>query len=104
MQELGKGAFGTVYKGRLRGTEGPWRAIKKIQKTQIKDVNMLMNEIEISAGLDNPNIVKIYEIYEYNQCVYIVSEYSYRHSVSAKAENSSTGSTKPAVSPKMTPA
>lgn len=35
---------------------------------------MLMNEIEISVGLDNPNIVKIYEIYEHNQCVYLVSE------------------------------
>ena len=33
-----------------------------------------MNEIEISVGLDNPNIVKIYEIFEYNQSVYIVSE------------------------------
>jgi len=43
MQELGKGAFGVVYKGRVRGTEGPWRAIKKIQKAQIKDLNMLMN-------------------------------------------------------------
>jgi hypothetical protein len=49
-----------VYKGRLRGTEGPWRAIKKIQKAQIKDPNMLMNEIEVSVTLDNPNIVKIY--------------------------------------------
>jgi len=33
MQELGKGAYGIVYKGRIRGTEGPWRAIKKIPKT-----------------------------------------------------------------------
>lgn len=36
---------------------------------------MLMNEIEISVAMDNPNIVKIYEIFEYNQCVYIVTEY-----------------------------
>lgn len=35
---------------------------------------MLMSEIEISVGLDSPNIVKIYEVYEYNQAVYIVSE------------------------------
>ena len=63
-----------MYRGRLRGTEGPWRAIKKIQKAQIKDPNMLMNEIEVSVSLDNPNIVKIYEVYEFNQSVYIVSE------------------------------
>ena len=33
-----------------------------------------MNEIEVSVSLDNPNIVKIYEVYEFNQSVYIVSE------------------------------
>lgn len=73
-QELGKGAFGTVYKGRVKGTEGPWRAIKKIPKAAIKDPAMLMNEIEISIELDNPNIIKLYEIYEFNQSVYMVSE------------------------------
>lgn len=25
--------------------------------------------------LDNPNIVKLYEIYEYNQAIYLVGEY-----------------------------
>jgi predicted Ser/Thr protein kinase len=43
MQELGKGAFGTVYKGRIKGTEGPWRAIKKISKACIKDSTSLLN-------------------------------------------------------------
>jgi serine/threonine protein kinase len=75
MKELGKGAFGTVYKGRLKGTEGPWRAIKKIPKAAIKDSTMLLNEIEISMTLDNPNIVKLYEIYEFNQAIYLVGEY-----------------------------
>jgi hypothetical protein len=27
---LGQGAFGIVYRGKVAGTEGPWRAIKKI--------------------------------------------------------------------------
>jgi len=40
---LGKGAFGTVYRGRLKGTEGPWRAIKKIPKSMVKDSAMLLN-------------------------------------------------------------
>jgi predicted Ser/Thr protein kinase len=43
VQELGKGAFGTVYKGRLKGTQGPWRAIKKMNRKDIKDPNILMN-------------------------------------------------------------
>jgi calcium-dependent protein kinase len=71
---LGKGAFGTVYKGRVKGSEGPWRAIKKIPRAAIKDPAMLMNEIEISMELDNPNIIKLYEIYEFNNSVYMVSE------------------------------
>lgn len=36
---------------------------------------MLLNEIEISIGLDNPNIVKLYEIYEWNNNIYLVTEY-----------------------------
>lgn len=36
---------------------------------------MLLNEIEISMTLDNPNIVKLYEIYEFNQAIYLVGEY-----------------------------
>lgn len=73
---MGKGAFGTVYKGRIKGSEGPWRAIKKIPKAAIKDSSMLLNEIEISIGLDNPNIVKLYEIYEWNNNIYLVTEYT----------------------------
>jgi len=38
--------------------------------------------------LDNPNIIKLYEIYEHNQAVYMVSEYLCFHSASAKVENS----------------
>lgn len=37
---------------------------------------MLLNEIEISIGLDNPNIVKLYEIYEWNNNIYLVTEYT----------------------------
>ena len=62
-----------------------------------------MNEIEISTELDNPNIVKIYEIFEFNQSVYIVTEYTLPNQVSAKEENSSIDSTRQAVSQNMTP-
>lgn len=97
MQELGKGAFGTVYKGRIKGTEGPWRAIKKIPKASIKDSTSLLNEIEISMELDNPNIVKLYEIYEWNHSVYLVCEYPFHHAAFAREESCSTVSTNRAV-------
>ena len=35
---------------------------------------MLLNEIDVSVGLDNPNIVKLYEIYEFNNSIYLVAE------------------------------
>lgn len=62
---------------------------------------MLMNEIEISVAMDNPNIVKIYEIFEYNQCVYIVTEYILLYAVSAREGSSLIGLTKLEVSVRM---
>ena len=34
-----------------------------------------MSELEISMTLDNPNVVRLYEIYEFNNNVYLVTEY-----------------------------
>lgn len=44
---LGTGAFGTVYKGRLKGqtSESAWRAIKKIPKRKVNDRSQFLNEI-----------------------------------------------------------
>jgi serine/threonine protein kinase len=50
--------------------------------------------------LDNPNIVKLYEIYEWNQSVYLVSEYPFNHAAFAREESSLTGSINRAVSAK----
>jgi predicted Ser/Thr protein kinase len=42
IQELGKGAYGVVYKGKEKnGSE--WRAIKKIAKKNIKQPELLLN-------------------------------------------------------------
>lgn len=41
--------------------------------------------------LDNPNIVKLYEIYEYHNSIYLVCEYSLAYTVSAKEESCSIG-------------
>lgn len=63
-QELGQGAFGTVYKGRLKDCTEPWRAIKKIEKKAIKEESFIQNEIQNLVKLDHPIIIKIYEIFE----------------------------------------
>jgi hypothetical protein len=42
IKELGKGAYGVVYKGKEKnGSE--WRAIKKIAKKNIKQPDLLLN-------------------------------------------------------------
>jgi hypothetical protein len=35
-KELGRGAYGVVYKAKEKNVDGPWRAIKKIPKKMIK--------------------------------------------------------------------
>ena len=42
-QELGKGAYGVVYKAREKGTKGEWRAVKKIAKKNIKNPDLFLN-------------------------------------------------------------
>lgn len=72
-QELGSGAYGTVYKAKLKGTEKV-RAIKRIKKSAIKFPQTFINEIEILKKLDHPNIIKIYETYEDEKNYYVVTE------------------------------
>lgn len=76
IQPLGTGAFGTVLRGRIKGTgEAGWRAIKKIPKRKVKDPNEFLNEIEILQKMDHPNIIKLYETFEDSRNIYMVTEY-----------------------------
>ena len=42
---LGSGAFGTVFKGRVKGqtNHSSWRAIKKIPKSKVSDRSKFLN-------------------------------------------------------------
>lgn len=74
-QPLGTGAFGTVLKGRLKGSgEDGWRAIKKISKRKVKDPKEFAREIEILQKMDHPNIIKLYETFEDARNVYMITE------------------------------
>ena len=75
MQPLGTGAFGTVFRGRLKGSgEDGWRAIKKIYKRKVKDPKEFAREIEILQKMDHPNIIKLYETFEDASNVYLITE------------------------------
>ena len=52
--------------------------MKIIDKDKIsllqKEENTLINEINIVKSLDYPNIMKVYEFYNNEKCLYIISE------------------------------
>lgn len=50
------------------------RAIKAIAKDRIEDKESFTNEITILRALDHPNILKLYEVYETESTVYLVTE------------------------------
>ena len=70
---LGTGSFGQVRLAIHKATKQT-RAIKILQKSKI-DMKDLLNEIEILSKLSHPNIMQIYEIFDDNTNIYIVSEY-----------------------------
>ena len=75
LETLGEGAFGVVGKWRNLET-GVIRAVKMLSKSKIKKNSLsdIVKEIEIVKDLDHPNIVKMYESYEDDKYLYIVTE------------------------------
>ena len=72
-EELGKGSYGIVHLGRLRGTNLR-RAIKIINKSKVSNVERFKLEIEIMMKLDHPSILRLYDYFEDSNYVYLVLE------------------------------
>ena len=49
-------------------------AIKLISRERVKDQSILENEVNNLAMLDHPNIVKLIEVYENSEYLFIVQE------------------------------
>lgn len=76
LEELGEGAYGRVIKVKNIKTN-EIKAMKIIDKSQINsefDLEEIANEINILKTLDHPNILKVYEYYDYNNSIFIVNE------------------------------
>jgi len=72
--EIGKGAFGSVFKSRVKAT-GASRAVKCIKKCLTKNnIGALKQEISILKMVDHQNISRLYELFEDEQTIYIVME------------------------------
>ncbi|CAB9507657.1 MAP kinase-activated protein kinase 2 (Fragment) [Seminavis robusta] len=72
---LGEGAFGAVYACEHKAT-GNTRAVKILPKSAAdEEANKLAyQEFKMMAKLDHPNIAKTYELFEDNNCFYIVTD------------------------------
>jgi len=45
------------------------------RRKKVKDFNTFINEVKILKALDHPNIIKLYEIWEWNEVCFLVLEY-----------------------------
>jgi calcium/calmodulin-dependent protein kinase I len=71
---IGRGGFSTVHEA-TRNADGGKFAVKIVEKTMIQeDIKLLKREIEIMKQVDHVNILKLIEIYEDDDKVYIVME------------------------------
>lgn len=70
---LGTGAYGVVSKCTHLTTKQE-RAVKKVAKKKIKNMERFKQEINILQKLDHPNVLKLYEYFEDEKNVYLVTE------------------------------
>lgn len=70
-KELGRGATAIVYKCTVKGMDQAW-AVKKMDKRV--ENKTILTEVGILLKLDHPNIVRMKEVFESEDYVYIVLE------------------------------
>ena len=73
IKQLGKGGYGQVYRVRNKIT-GKMYACKKLSKLKLKDLEKFRREIDILEKTDHPNIIKLYEVYESQNSLYLIME------------------------------
>lgn len=72
--KLGQGGYGQVYKCKHR-VSNQRRVVKVINKRTLKNQERFKFEIECLRKLDNPGILKLFEYFEDDEHVYLVTEY-----------------------------
>ena len=72
--KIGSGSYGTVYEATNIIFKSKV-AMKMIIKHESMNPSLIKNEIDILKKLSHPNIVRIYEFYESNNCFYLINEF-----------------------------
>jgi calcium-dependent protein kinase len=72
-QKLGEGSFGTCCRGMHKASKR-LRAIKSVGKSNLKDLIRFQQEIDIMKMMDHPNIIRLYEMFEDDNFIYLVME------------------------------
>ena len=72
-KQLGKGGYGKVYQVRNKKT-GALCACKKLSKLNIKNLEKFKREINILIKMDHPNIIKLFDVYESQNSLYLLME------------------------------
>eukprot|EP00928_Gymnodinium_smaydae_P006422 TRINITY_DN1226_c0_g2_i2.p1 TRINITY_DN1226_c0_g2~~TRINITY_DN1226_c0_g2_i2.p1 ORF type:complete len:718 (-),score=190.38 TRINITY_DN1226_c0_g2_i2:134-2287(-) len=70
--ELGAGAYGSVFKAFHRATKVD-HAMKAVPKDKVQ-ADELWKEVEIMKQLDHPHLVRLYQVFEDEQKIYIALE------------------------------
>ena len=76
LKQLGKGGYGKVYQVKNKNT-GDIFACKKLSKLNIENLVNFKREIDILMKTDHPNIIKLIEVYESNNSLYLIMEECY---------------------------
>jgi len=71
---VGIGGFGSVMKV-LHTLTGEYRAMKIIKRSESTLEGSILDEIKILKTLDHPNIIKIYEFFQDEKNLYLITEY-----------------------------
>ena len=75
-KKLGQGAFGKVKLATKINSDDEEYAVKMINLESINmdDMIAIGNEIEILTQIDHPNVIKLFELYQDDEYIYMIME------------------------------
>eukprot|EP00928_Gymnodinium_smaydae_P072283 TRINITY_DN55672_c0_g1_i1.p1 TRINITY_DN55672_c0_g1~~TRINITY_DN55672_c0_g1_i1.p1 ORF type:complete len:593 (-),score=135.62 TRINITY_DN55672_c0_g1_i1:126-1904(-) len=74
-EPLGAGGFGDVYQT-VHIATGMKCAVKVLRKDRFEDFSLVLSELAVLLELDHPHVLKLYEYFEDEVAVYVVTELS----------------------------